>query len=152
MAKYMSQGTTLAIGAAVGNQASLPVPGSDTFTVIGQVESISGPSLEKSNVDVTDLASTAKEFLSDLPEPGSLDFSIFLDGGDTMHQTLFADAAAQARFRNVQITLNDGGTTPTVFDMVAEVLSFSPGLEIGSAQKADLSMQVSGAVTPTWRT
>lgn len=153
MPKYMSQGSTLALGAAVGEQSTLPAPGADTFNTLGQIESISGPSLEKANVDVTDLASVAKEFLADLPEPGTLEFSIFLDGADAQHQNLFADASAQARFRNVQITLNDHATpaSRSVLDFVAEVTSYSPSLEIGAPMKVDIAMQVSGAVTATWR-
>ncbi len=42
----------------------------EVFTAVGDVISISGPSIVKDEIEVTALDSTAKEFISDLDNPG----------------------------------------------------------------------------------
>ncbi len=151
MAKFPAQGTVVRYGAAVGT--GLPAPGVDTFTAVGQLQSISGPGIAKSQFDVTTFDDLAKTFLSDLPEPGTLEFTIVLDGALTDHVAIFGDAAAQQRQRNWQVELNDQGdlTSNTILNFVAEVLSWSPSFEAGAAVVVEISCQVSGAITPTWR-
>lgn len=151
MAKFNAQGTVLRYGTAVGT--GLPVPGSDTFTAVGQIESITGPGISKAQFEVTTFDDDAKTFLSDLPEPGSLEMTLILDGALADHVAIFGDASALNRQRNWQLELNDQGdlTTPTTLDFVAEVLTWEPSFAQGEAVKVDVSLQVSGAITPTWR-
>jgi hypothetical protein len=151
MAKFAAQGVVARYGAAVGT--SLPTPATDTFTDIGQIVSISGPSITKGQIEVTTFDDAAKTFLSDLSEPGTLDFTILLDTALTDHGVLFGDVSAQGRTRNFQLELPDTGalTTPTEINFVGEVLSWSPSFEQGSAISVELSVQVSGAVSQTAR-
>lgn len=153
MTKFASQGLILEYGTAVGASAvAATAPGADTFTAVGQVETVGGPGIEKAQIDVTSLDDAAKTFIADLSEGGTVDFSVFLDGSFANHQVLHADAAAQDRIRNWRVTINDDATLAnrTLLDFTAEILSWQPSFEVGSAVKVDVSAKVSGAITPTW--
>lgn len=153
MTKFGSAGVILARGAAVGAAGGLVAPGSDTFTNVAQVASISGPGNTKADIEVTDLSSAAKEFISDLPDSGSLEMTIQYDSLETTHQDLQADSAAPQRARNWRITLPDNiNLTATTIDFVGEVTSFTWSFETASVITADLTVKVSGAATVTART
>ena len=152
MVQYGAQNTVIEYGADVGLPAALVAPGSDTFAAVNQVQSLTGPGLEKAEIDVTALDSTARESLSDLPTPGTVEFTIFLDGSDVGHQAIKTDADSPARARNWRITVNDAGTTASTLDFVAEVQSWNPSFEQGAAVQVAVTLKVSGPVAETWRT
>lgn len=113
----------------VGNLTSLPVPGP-----------------EKGEIDVTDFDSTAAEFLADLPDNGSLDFSGFYNSEDAGQQVLLDDANdPDAPTRNFKI---DFTRQEIAFLFGGYVRRFRP--TAGSPRGPytfDGSIRVSGAVT-----
>lgn len=61
-------------------------------TVIGNVTSISTPSPTKPEIDVTDFASTAAEFLPGIPDNGEMSISGWFNYSDAGQTILRADA------------------------------------------------------------
>ena len=82
MANLLSQGT----GIYLNDLTASPV----AFAEIGQVMTISGPDGSASEIDVTNLASSAKEFVIGLPDEGSVSMEVSFDyqSATAMHDKL----------------------------------------------------------------
>ena len=80
-----TQGTIL----SKGDSAS-PI----VYTAAGSVTSISGPNSTRSEIDVTTMDSTAKEFNLALLDHGTLEASIVFDERNTAHAALRTDFVA----------------------------------------------------------
>lgn len=74
IAVYPALGTTIAVDTTGG---------STTYTTIGQVLSIEGPSNEVGSVETTNLSSTRKTYRPTLPDGGELTFELEYDPSDT---------------------------------------------------------------------
>ena len=136
MAAIESQGTVLKRGDGADPEV---------FTAIGRVVSISGiGSGSSTEIDITDLSSTGKEFLLGIKDEGSVTLTLNLDTGDTMQTGLRTDRDART-LRNFELTLTDSG--PSVITFAALIKTFS--IEIGVDDKVSLSVElrISGAVT-----
>lgn len=146
MAAFIGSGTTLQIGA---DTTGLTAPASDTFSSVVQVKSFSGPNIEKPLVEVTNLASTAKEFIGGLSDTGNLEITVQFQDGDTAGQdALRGDAQTSGNVRNFKVTFPDTGAT--VLDFKGEVVSWSVGsVEAESAVEVTITVKLSGAVTFT---
>ena len=83
--------------------------GTTTFETIPNVVSFQGPGGQASVIDVTNLASTAKEKRVGLRDEGQLSLSLHFNPDDTVHQGLRTDRANRTR-RQFKITFTD--TTP----------------------------------------
>ncbi len=144
MAAFIGSGTTLEIGA---DTTGATAPGSDTFTTVSQVKSMSGPNFDKPLVEVTNLASSAKEYIGGLTDTGNLEIVCQFEDGDTGGQdALRGDAQASGNVRNFRVTFPDTGAT--VLDFKGEVVSYAFGsVEAESAVEATISVKLSGAVT-----
>ena len=121
MAKITGVGAALNIGTA--DDEGVTAPGVDTFTAIGGVTSISGPSGDKGETEVTDLADTARDYLAILPDNGEVGFAFFHDETEATQTTIWGDFndGSTTHKRNYQITLSDG----TVIDFKGYVKSMS---------------------------
>ena len=88
MANLKSQGCTLSRFDSTASP--------NTYQEIGQVISIGGPSGTTGEIDVTNLSSTAKEFIPSLPDWGSVDCEVVFDQATTAnrHQELWDDFSA----------------------------------------------------------
>ncbi len=131
-----SQGTVLKRGDGAG---------SEVFTAIGRVVSISGLGNGSSTeIDITDLSSTGKEFLLGLKDEGEVTITLNLDTGDTMQTGLRTDRDSRT-LRNFELTLTDSG--PTVITFSALVKTF--GIDVATEDKVPLNvtLRISGAVT-----
>lgn len=126
-----AQGSTLSIGG--------------TPTPIENVISFSGFDGEAAEIDVTNLASTAKEFLAGLSDPGSFSFEFhpnFLSA--TAGQDALRSAALSGAVTDFELELSDG----VKIDFQATVrnaLSSSGGVD--AALSGSASLRITGPVT-----
>lgn len=145
MAKITGAGATLEIGTADDGGAT--APGSDTFTAIGAVRSFTGPGGDKPEIDVTDLASTGKEYLGGIPDNGEVTFQGWHDESEATQTTIWADYndATDQHIRNYQITFSDG----TSYDFKAFIKSLSHNVENEGGIELNGSLRVTGGLTRT---
>lgn len=117
----------------------------EVFTTIANITSISGPNLEATDIEVTDLSSTAKEFLQGLEDSGTIDLEGFYDQTNTEHQEMRDNVGANTAV-NYQITLTQGSPQETI-QFSARVMSFSLGQSVDEAVTVSMSLKIDGAVT-----
>jgi len=116
-----------------------------TYTAIGNVKSISDmESGSASEIDVTNLASTAKEFRLGLVDNGSISLAMDhanADAGQVVLQARRLDGAAV----NMKVIL-PSGTTPTA-SFSALVKKFSKSAAVDGVVGASCDIRINGAVT-----
>ena len=119
--------------------------GPETFTAIGEVVSIGGlGSGSSTEIDVTNLSSTAKEFLLGLKDEGSVSLSLNLDTTDTMQTGLRGDWDA-GTLRNFELDLTDSG--PTTISFSAYVQTFPISMAVDDKISLEVTLRVSGPAT-----
>ena len=141
MANLLSQGT----GIFINNLTASPV----AFEEIGQVMTISGPDGSASEIDVTNLASAAKEFVIGLPDEGSVQLSCSFDynaSPSINHDTLHAARVSQI-LQTFEIRLSDSPATVIAFS--AYVTGFSLSLGVDDKVGANFTLRITGAATIT---
>lgn len=139
MSAIKSQGTTVHISE---EDADSTVYGSATFVQVGQVKNVNPPSGEAADIDVTNLSSTAKEYLTGLPDEGNIEISMNYDPDDTGQLELIDAKDAQTR-RWLKITWSSGD-----FQYIkALVKKYNVGAGVDSATEASASFRTSGAWT-----
>lgn len=145
MPKVTGAAATLEVGAA--DDGGVTVPGSDTFTAVGGIANYSGPSGSKPEVDVTELASTGKEYLGGIPDYGQVTFSGFHNEDEAQQTTLWTDFvdAADTHIRNYQLTFNDG----TVYDFQGFIQELSHAIDPENGIELSGAVRVSGGLTRT---
>jgi len=123
------------------------VAGSETITgkaTIGEIKSFNGPGGQSSDIDITTLESTAKEFLQGLQDEGEFSFEANLDPSDPGQ--IFCRAARSAQVqRGFEVILAD--TDATTFEFDANVKGFSVSGGVDDVVKAAISLRISGPVT-----
>jgi hypothetical protein len=134
MATLESQGATLAI--SVGTSPT-------SFTTIANVIDISGPGGSASVIDITNLASVAREKRMGLPDEGQVTFNVQLDPDNATHQAV-RDARKNRTECQFRVTLTD--STPTTLTFNGFVLNFSVSLAVDDVVKAAITIEVNGAV------
>lgn len=105
MTVYVADGTTI----ARGDGASPEV-----FTVIGQISSITPIGQTRSLIDVTNLASSAREYKKAIKDGQEINLTIQYDPDDTGHSGLRTDLNAEVA-RNYRITLTNSPATTITF-------------------------------------
>lgn len=117
----------------------------EVFSEIGQVMSISGPDGSVTEIDVTNLSSTAKEFIIGLPDEGSVSLEVSWDYADATanHDTLWAARAASTQ-EHVQIRLSD--SPRTTMDFQCFVTTYSVSLGVDDKVGATIGLRITGAV------
>lgn len=116
----------------------------EVYTEIAQVVSISGPDGSASEIDVTALDSTAKEFLMGLPDEGNVTFEVIHDPSDTQHDQLRTARAAQTE-SHFSIRLSDSPQTQYNFN--GYIVGFAMSLGTDDAVKASYTVRITGSVT-----
>lgn len=116
----------------------------EVFTAIGSVTSVEGPGGEASEIDVTTLSSTAKEFIIGLKDEGTVTLNLNLDTSNTPQTGLRTDRD-NGTLRNFELDLTDSPVTTLSFS--AYVKSFSISVQPDSKIEASVSLRISGAVT-----
>lgn len=130
-----SQGMTL----GVGDGASPEV-----FTTIAEINSIDGPGGQANEIDVTDLSSTAKEYLIGLQDEGDVTLEINYIPQNTQHAQLRSDKASATQ-RNYRITFTDSPATTWTF--AAYVKGFSISNSVDDRTVASVVLRVTGSIT-----
>jgi len=134
---------------ALGSQGSALKLGDgadpEVFTAIGEVIGVSGVGGgSASEIDVTNLSSSGKEFLMGLKDEGEVSVTLNLDTGDTQ-QTALRTARDNSTLKNFQLELTDSG--PTTLSFAAYVKTFNIGLAVDDKISLETSLRISGAVT-----
>lgn len=132
-----SQGTTIAIT----NTAVSP----NTDASIGSVVDFTGPGGAASVIDITTLASSAKEKMMGLPDEGQLALVLLYDPTDTNGQVALRSARAARTKETFKITFNDSPQTIATFS--GYVLTFSIKGAVDDKVSADVTIEIDGAVT-----
>jgi hypothetical protein len=115
----------------------------EVFQTVPDVISISGPDASKSEIDVTDLASTAKEFKGGLADFGRMTLEMNYIPGNAIHTAMRNDFNSGASpVRNWRLAFVNGQRW--VFS--AYVASFPGNTQGDSVQKASVVLRISGPV------
>lgn len=118
-----------------------------TYTAVANVTQVQRPSSSKSDIDMTTLASTAKEYELDVPDYGTATFAFNFDGTNAIHQALLADEAnGLTRKWKVEVP-ETGVSTVTSFVFDGTVASCEVTAAAGGKQDGSLNIRVSGGVT-----
>lgn len=113
-----------------------------TFTNIANVKTFTGFDGSASEIDVTNLDSTAKEFRLGLVDPGQFTFEVDYDAANVGHIALRAKQVSGV-LSNFKLTLPDA----TVVTFGAFVKKFSLGGGVDAVAKTSVDLRISGAVT-----
>jgi len=118
----------------------------NAYAQIGQVVSISGPDGTTGEIDVTNLSSTAKEFVASLPDYGSVSLEVVWDHATTStnHDNLWTDFAAQTT-GTYQIRLSDSPQTTMTFTAFPN--QFSTSLGVDDKVTANIGLRITASVT-----
>lgn len=130
-----SQGMTIGV-----SDAASP----EVYTTITNVANIDGPGGSATEIDVTDLSSSAKEFRLGLQDEGEVSFEIQYVPADTQH-ALLRSLRAAGTSRNFLITFTDSPNTTWTF--LAFVKTFSVSNAVDGVTTASCALRVSGAIT-----
>jgi len=129
----LSAGTKVGIGDAATPEVFNNIPGLTT---------LSTPESTTSSVDTTTIASVAKEYISGLPDNGSLSLEGFWDSGNTYHVALRTAHVAQTAANFLMVFSDSPATkvlftaTPETFVITSEpdaAITFSMGLKVSGA-------------------
>ena len=117
-----------------------------TMNAIGQVISFSGPSGVAAIIDVTNLASTAKEKLIGIRDEGQLTFEINYSATVTdLHSELRDERTARSK-RFYEIELTDGTTAGSFLFFEAYVTGFSLSAAVDDAIKGSVTLEIASEV------
>jgi hypothetical protein len=137
MSNITSQGTTVAI---------FDVSTSPEYTDIPQVTSMSGPDGSASEIDVTNLSSTAKEFILGLKDEGSIQLSMIWDERLTNHALLRTKFGSGV---STSFRITDAGSPQKIYTFPAFVSTLSMSTGVDEVQRADVNLRISSAIVIT---
>lgn len=124
----------------------LEVSISSVFTAVAYVESINGLAINTDQLEDSDLLSTAKEFLSGLPDGGEVVLDGFYDQGNATHKYLRNSAlAASATPESFKIKWNGSATDQDAFS--ANVQRFSTTGRKNDLKRFSCTLKVTGMPT-----
>ena len=109
---------------------------------VAEISSFSGPDGEASEIDVTHLRSTAKEYLQGLGDEGNITLSGFLKASDAAQVGLRTDRDAQTSSA-YSLTLSDG----TVLTFTAFCKQFGISNAVDGATILNVTLRITGIVT-----
>ena len=138
MSGKFGAGSTIGYGALV--DGDLP----STFTTIGNVFNIDGPSITVETLDCTNLASTGKEFVaSPIPDGGELTVSMYVDKTISAQATL-RDGVYDGTVWGFRVTFTDDGSKAE-FKGIVSALNYS-GIEANGLLQIEMTIKVSGLI------
>jgi len=110
---------------------------------VGQVTSISGPSLSLDTADVTthDQTTAWEELVTTILRSGEISLDLVFDPADTEHIALLANLTGKAA-ETFNINFPDSAYTQWEFD--AYVTAFEPSMPVGDALTATCTLKLSG--------
>lgn len=130
-----SKGTQMQLGNGAGTEV---------FTTIAEVLSISGPGEQVATLDATSMDSTGKEYISSaLPDVTDVTFELHFLSNNVQHQQLRTDLRAGTK-RNFKLLLPD--TTTVAF--TALVTALSPEMPLEGKVTQNVTLKPTGL--PVW--
>lgn len=133
----LTQGTKFAVSA----DGSPP-----SFSNIPEIKTIGGPDGSAPTIDVTDLDSTAREYVLGLKDEGSFSLTINYIPANTVHAQL-RTAWANRTLMQFRVTFADSGTTVWEFD--GYVTGFSQNAGVDTVLEATVGIKITGAIYET---
>ncbi|WP_447979084.1 phage tail tube protein [Candidatus Nitrospira bockiana] len=119
----------------------------ESFTTVGEVKSISGPSTEVDSIDVTTHSSAAagayREFIPSLIDPGTVEFDLNYVPSDVTIHGMRNDMVNRTK-RNFQVVLPGGIQT---ISFAGYVMSFPLEFPTDDVAQASVTIKITGAVT-----
>jgi hypothetical protein len=112
------------------------------FTQIANIKTFSGFDGSASEIDVTNLASTAKEYRLGLTDPGQFTIEIDYDGTNAGHNALRAKQIS-GLLSNFQLTLPNAA----VITFTGYVKKFALAGGVDAVAKTSVDIRISGAIT-----
>ena len=116
----------------------------ETYTTIPEVTSISGPDGSASEIDVTDLSSTAKEFKMGLKDSGSVTLEFMYIPGNAVHSQLRTNWSDRT-LTGFRISFSDSPATTWTFD--AYVQNFSTSAAVDASLTGSITLRITGDIT-----
>ena len=139
----MTTTAKLATGTVLKISAGSPT----SYSVLGNVKNFTAMDGTNTEVEVTNLASPAKEFLLGLTDPGSVSFEIDTDFGDAGQAiAVAAKEAVPPTLCNFQIVLPSSMTTPTI-TFQGYVKKFNVQGSVDAPVKSMIEIRCTGPVT-----
>jgi hypothetical protein len=137
-----AQGTTISISANVSTPS---------YTVIKNVTTIDGiQGGSASDIEVTDLSSTAKEYVTGLIDNGEISLAVkydYDDAGQGIVQTALEESAL-CKFK-VSLPISGTEVTGTTFVFNGTPKTFSKSVGVDGVVESSISIKVSGDITIT---
>lgn len=131
-----AQGTAVSL-----NTGTTEVP---VLTPIKNVYEFSGFSGAASDIDVTDLSSTAKEYRAGLQDWDTVTMSININMAETSHQALLA-AKKSGAVKDFTATLSDG----TTIEFSGYVKNFPISMAVDGVYQGSIDIKISGDIDVT---
>lgn len=125
---------------AYNNTAASP----NAYTTIPEVTSISGPDGSASEIDVSDLSSTAKEFKIGLKDSGSVSLEFMYIPVNAVHSAL-RTAWSNRTLTGFRITFTDSPATVWTFN--AYVQNFSTTAGVDAPLAGTMTLRISGDIS-----
>jgi predicted secreted protein len=121
--------------------------GSGVYTDVAEIKEISGPSLSRNTIDVTNHASASahKEFIAGLADAGEITLGLSWLPNNTQHTQLKADFDA-GTLRNFKIT-PPSTLTSKIWTAAGIITKFDPQYPIDGAAGLQVTIKVSGKPT-----
>ena len=118
----------------------------NAYAQVGQVISIGGPSGSTGEIDVTNLSSSAKEFIPSLPDYGAVSLDVVWDHATTSnrHAALWTDFAAQTT-GTYQIRLSDSPQTTLTFSAFPN--EYPVNIAVDDKVGATIGLRITSSVT-----
>jgi len=121
--------------------------GSETFTTVGELVSVSAYDGQASEIDVTHSESTAREFLMGLEDNGTFQARLLFDPSNTQHAGLRSDRDGQT-LRNFQFDYKDStGAAVGTDSFSAFVLQVQVSGEVDGRFEGNVVLRISGDVS-----
>lgn len=125
---------------------SIYIVGVSPEVQIGQVVGINGPTASTGEIDVTNLSSTAKEFVPSLPDYGTVSLDVVFDYATTttQHAAIMTDFANQTTAQ-YQIRFSDSPQTTATFNAFPN--EYPVSIAVDDKVGATIGLRVTSAVT-----
>lgn len=118
---------------------------------IGQIESVAGPNMTATAIDISAHDSTSKfrEFIAGMKDAGEVTFEVNWDQSNTTHKTnvLQGTAAAGLGAAEQTIEITFAGTAVHTFSCEGIITAWSLGLPLDDKQLASITIKFSGVPT-----
>lgn len=122
----------------------------NTYTTLGEVKGISGPSTEVSTIDVTTHSSAAsgnyREFIPSLIDPGTIDVDLNWVPNDTTHGNIWTDLTSRTKRDWQIITPTTSAASGATVSFAAYVTAFPREFPTDDVMSAKISLRITGAL------